>query len=294
MNRSLRVVLLACSLLTLSCASSSQGPSIPALFGKDLISTPLEEYRITFSPDGRSLYFARSRAFFPVGRAASIMVSHWDDGTWSSPAIAPFSGRWADLDPFITPDGQRIYFASIRPVGGIPRKDADLWYVERAGEGWSEPIHLGDEVNSPHDELYPSIGPDGRLYFGSDRPGGRGGWDIWEATPRADGTYSAARNLSNVNSPSWDFNPAISPDGRYLVFTSIGRTENVGLGDLYASWANGPGWSVAVHLNGWVNSPSDDYHPSFSPDGRILYFVRRHGPSTGGDIYALPWDLIQP
>lgn len=267
--------------------------TIPALFGKDVISSTLEEYRPSFTPDGRTIYFARSRAFFPVSRRSTILVSHWENGMWSPPQVASFSGTWPDIDPFVTRDGNRIYFASIRPVDGRERSDSDLWYVERRGDSWSDPIHLG-AVNSPHDELYPSIAPDGTLYFGSDRPGGRGGWDIWRSFPGKDHRYGPAINLNNLNSAAWEFNPAISPDGRYLVFTSIGRTENVGMGDLYVSWKNGPNWSVAVHLNPWVNSPADDYHPSFSPDGQLLYFIRRQSPATGGDIYAVPWSLVQP
>ena len=68
------------TLLLLSCASVNDEPSIPALFGKDVFSTTLEESRISFTPDGRTIYFARGRAFFPVSRQASIFVSHWVNG----------------------------------------------------------------------------------------------------------------------------------------------------------------------------------------------------------------------
>lgn len=284
---------LAGLMLLTACGSMRDEGTIPALFSRDVISSPLEEYRISFTANGRTAYFARSREFFPLSRQASILVSEWSDGQWTTPVIAPFSGTWPDIDPFVTRDGKRIYFASIRPVDGVTRTDSDLWYVEWRDTGWSEAIHLGP-VNSSHDELYPSIAPDGTLYFGSDRPGGRGGWDIWKSRPGQDRRYGEAINLSNVNSAAWEFNPAISPDGRYLVFTSIGGTENLGMGDLFVSWKNGPNWSVPVHLNPWVNSPADDYHPSFSPDGQLLYFVRRQNPATGGDIYAVPWSLIEP
>lgn len=280
-------------LLLTGCATArDESNTIPALFAKDVISSPLEEYRISFAPDGRTIYFARSRAFFPVSRQSAILTSQWQNGTWSEPQTAPFSGRWADIDPFVTPDGRRIYFSSIRPVDGEERTDSDLWYVERRGSGWSEAIHVSG-VNSRHDELYPSLAPDGTLYFGSDRPDGRGGWDIWKAAP-AGGGFGTPVNLHDLNSSQWEFNPAISPDGRYLVFTSIGRTENIGMGDLFVSWSNGPTWSVPVHLNPWANSPADDYHPSFSPDGQLLYFIRRQNPATGGDIYAVPWSMVQP
>lgn len=278
--------------LLMACTSSRDDGTIPALFGRDVISTALEEYRVTFAPDGKTIYFARSQAFFPVSRESTILTSRFENGSWTPPESASFSGRWPDIDPFITRDGQRIYFSSIRPVEGEMREDSDIWYVDRQGDGWSQPVHLA-AVNTPSDELYPSLGPDGTLYFGSDRPDGRGGWDLWGARPAAGG-FSSPFNLHDVNSPDWEFNPTISPDGRYLVFTSIGRTEGIGMGDLYASWSNGPTWSFPVHLNPWANSPADDYHPSFSPDGQTLYFVRRQSLARGGDIYAVPWNLVQP
>ena len=52
---------------------------------------------------------------------------------WSDPVIAPFSGKYTDMGPFITLDGQRVYFSSIRPVNGVLRGDIDLWYVEHPG-----------------------------------------------------------------------------------------------------------------------------------------------------------------
>lgn len=288
-----RTPLILILLLLPACSSLRDDGSIPALFARDIISSPLEEYRISFAPNGRTIYFARSRAFFPVSRNAAIFVSHWHGEGWSEPMIAPFSGTWPDIDPFVTRDGSRLYFSSIRPVDGQTRTDSDIWYVERAGDGWSEPIHVTG-VNTAYDELYPSIAPDGTLYFGSNRPDGRGGWDIWKAARRGGSTFAAPVNLHDLNSAQWEFNPAISPDGRHLVFTSIGRTENIGMGDLFVSWSNGPMWSMGVHLNPWANSPADEYHPSFSPDGQLLYFIRRQNPASGGDIYAVPWSLVQP
>jgi Tol biopolymer transport system component len=279
--------------VVLSCGSANVPTDFSTLFAPGVISTPMEEYRIAIDTDGRTVYFARSEEFFPASRKATILRAELVDGKWTPPTIASFSGTYPDIDPFISPDGKRLYFSSIRPVDGEQRTDLDLWYVERTPDGWSEPRNLG-EVNSRYDELYPSVAPDGTLYFGSNRPGGSGGWDIWKALPGKDLRYGPAIHLPNVNSAADEFNPAISPDGRYLVFTSIGRTENLGMGDLYVSWRNGPYWSLPVRLNPRVNTPADEYHPVFSPDGRGLYFVRRVSPERGGDIYVIPWSLVAP
>ena len=136
----------------------STASSTPGIFAPDAISDDNEQWRITFTPDGKTAYFAESPEFFPFTRQATIYVSTFVDGAWTEPVVAPFSGQYSDIDPFISPNGQRLYFSSIRPVDGVMRGDIDLWMVERTATGWSEPFHLGPEVNSPADELYRQIG----------------------------------------------------------------------------------------------------------------------------------------
>ena len=268
----------------------SAPPAEPSVFGAGTFSTGAEEYRITFTPDGKTAYFARGAQFFPLSRQATIMVSHRAGDTWSTPVVATFSGTYPDIDPFVTPDGQRLFFSSIRPVGGQARRDLDLWMLERRPDGqWGDPIHLGAAVNSESDELYPSVAADGTLLFGSDRPGGLGGWDIYHASRSPDGTYTAASNVgAPINSVHWEFNPAIAADGQTLVFTSLNRPGGRGLGDLYQSRRVSGAWEEPRPLEAQVNTPDDEFHPSLSPDGLILYFVRRAARSQG-DLWWTTW-----
>src|SRR5688500_8587930 len=121
----------------------SVATSTPAIFAPDVISDDNEQWRITFTPDGKTAYFAESPEFFPFTRQATIYVSTLVNGAWTEPVVAPFSGQYSDIDPFLSPNGQRLYFSSIRPVDGVTRGDIDLWMVERTPDGWSEPIRLG-------------------------------------------------------------------------------------------------------------------------------------------------------
>ncbi|WP_164021399.1 PD40 domain-containing protein [Pyxidicoccus trucidator] len=267
---------LLAALALLQTPSASAAPRVPEVFLPGLVSLPgQEEYRIAFTPDGRTAFWGVGEELFPVSRQATIVYSEWRHGRWSEPRVAPFSGVHSDIDPFISPDGRRLFFSSIRPVNGAPRADVELWVVERRGNGWSEPRHLGAAVNSTSDELYPSVDACGTLYFGSDRPGGYGIWDIWRAYPRADGTYGPAENLGPaINTESLDFNPTITPDGDTLLFASIGREDGFGYGDLYMAERVRGRWRPAHNLGPQVNTAQDEYHPSLSPDGRTLYFVR--------------------
>ena len=261
----------------------------PRIFEPGLISTDREEYHITFTPDGDTAYWAVGDQFFPISEQATIVWSTRVDGKWSAPQVAPFSGVYSDIDPFISPDGSKLYFSSIRPVDGQERTDVDLWVVERDGSSWGEPRHLGPTVNSPSDELYPSVDSDGVLYFGSERPGGFGGWDIWRAYPTGGG-YGPAENLGEtINGELWEFNPFITPDGRTLIFTGLNQPDGYGLGDLYASAVKAGEWTPRRNLGDRINSELDDYHPSLSSDGKTLYFVRHsYEPWVPGNIYYVP------
>ncbi|NUT31837.1 MAG: hypothetical protein HOV79_02070 [Hamadaea sp.] len=272
--------------------ADAAGAAEPArVFAPGVISTEVEEYRIVFDAGGNTAYFGRSQEFFPAARQATIMVTHKTDGVWCPPVPAPFSGVHSDLDPFVTPDGGKLFFSSIRPVGGVPRTDVDLWVVDRVRDGWGEPRHLG-AVNSEADELYPSVAADGTLYFASDRTGG---FDIYRSRPLPDGTYGPAENLgAPINTGAWEFNPVVLPAGDVLLFTGLNRDGGAGLGDIWASFRGRTGWSTPKPLGGAINTAADEYHLSFSPRYDRVYFVRHtYDPWVPGDIYTLPvWRLL--
>ncbi len=255
-----------------------------SVFAAGSISSDDEEYRITFTPDGETAYFARGTGFFPQSRKATILESRLVDGAWTEPVPASFSGTYPDIDPWVSPDGESLYFSSIRPVDGAEVGDAEVWRVDRTGDGWGEPVHVA-AVGSDGDELGASVSADGVLWFASDRPGGAGGWDLYTAAPDGDG-FAAPTSAANINTGIWEFNPAISSDGSVLVFTSIGRLDGSGLGDLFVSTSTDGTWSAGEPVA--INTPADEYHGSFSPDGDTLYFVRRTGQ---GDLYEFPWAL---
>jgi Tol biopolymer transport system component len=266
------------------------------VFAPGVVSDAREQWRLTFTPDGRTAYFAASDGFFPLTRRATIYVTHRRGEGWSPPEVAPFSGTHADIDPFVTPDGRRLYFASIRPADdGAPRADVDLWVVERTSAGWGAPRRLGPEVNSPDDELYPSASADGTLYFASGpmRPGAGTHFDVFSAARRGAGFAARAPLDAAVNTApapgggpqdAWEFNPEISADGRTLVFTSL-RPGGHGLGDLYVSRRHGARWTPARNLGPRVNTAADEYHPTLARDGATLYFVRRR--PAPGDFYRI-------
>lgn len=264
----------------------TEGPAVEPVIVEIADAQPFT-WRFAVAPDGQSALIGQSSGFFPSTRESRIVqVRLQSDGSWGSPEPVSLSTEaTADLDPFYTPDGSRLWFSSIRPVDGEARSDTDLWYVDVAEDGtFGEPVNPGPAVNSPREDLYPTVGPDGALYFGSDRGGN--GFDIWRTLPNPDGTWGTPEALpAPVTTAAWEFNPALAPDGQTLVFTGLNREGGLGAGDLWFSTPDGDGWSEPVLLEA-VNTSGDEYHASFSPDGTTLYFVR------GGRLHQVPVDAL--
>lgn len=189
-----------------------------------------------------------------------------------------------EVDPAISPDELTLYFASLCP-GGLG--GGDLWMVTRAAreDPWSEPVNLGEKVNSSAGDWGPKIAPDGlSLYFYSNRSGGKGGSDIWMTTRTAvDAPWQNAVNLGTpINGSAADLDPSISADGLTLYFDRAQTT-------LYEARRSSTtvSWTTAQVVASSLNSAGDDCHPNISPDGLSIYFCSTRSGGYGAmDIYA--------
>lgn len=256
--------------------SGAQRPFVePAIFGEGVISTRDHEASVTFTPDGKTVYFVKST---PDLSLRVILVSNFNGDRWSTPEVASFSGQHTDTDPFLSPDGKKLYFVSRRPVAGAtPKADADIWMVEKTGAGWSEALRLDAPVNSESQEASPSVTADGTLYFSSNRAGGKGAADIYRAR-FVEGRYTTPENLGDViNMPSPELQVFVSADERVLIFAAAGRADTQGGIDLYVSrWQDGA-WSQAASLGNKINSAGADTAPRISPDGRYFFWTSTRG-----------------
>lgn len=272
-------------LLAITTGASAQNATPPPLpfFGlvrtdsvqivaPGFISTGLSERDGCFSADGKEFYYS-----VWTGTYGAVVMTRLGTEGWTPPEVVPFSGRYSDVEAFLSPDGSRLYFASNRPATGEgPPKDYDIWYVERRGTLWSDPINVGPPVNSSKDEFYPSVTLEGTLYVTAEYDSSEGGEDIYRFVRRGDG-FGPAENLGRgVNSAKGEFNAYVDPHERYLLFSSFGRADQIGGGDLYVSWRLADGsWGPARILGPEVNSKSLDYCPWMSADGRFLLFSSR-------------------
>jgi Tol biopolymer transport system component len=271
--------------LSVDCAAQSRHAyasdkpiSEPVMFGEGVISTPLDELNACFTPDGETIYYCINA---PSNRIGVIMFSQFEKGKWRSPQVAPFSGQYTDYDPFISPDGKRLFFISNRPLEGKPvegkRPNFDIWVVEKNKTGWSAPTNLGAPVNNDADQYYPSIAANGTLYFSTIKQGDKGGFDLYRAG-FVDGKYTEPEKLSDaVNSQFTEIDACIAPDESFIVFASYNRPEELGRGDLYISYQQNGEWTPAKNLGEKINSNAREYCPILSPDGKYFFFTSFRG-----------------
>ncbi|WP_394821568.1 TolB family protein [Pendulispora albinea] len=259
------------------------------IFAPGVISTPASEGRLVLTADGQTAYFHR---FLANENRLVVFESRRDPrrDVWSEPVAASFSNTaFNDFDPFVTLDGKYIYFSSDRPTdgGSTARPDWEIWRAPRTRTGWGAPVHLGPEVNTPDNELFPSTTDDGTLYFNSDRQGGFGAWDIYHARRKGSGFEPAVNAGPGINTANWEFNPMPSPDGRFIFFGSIGRTDSFGGADIYTSVKRDGQWLPSKNAGPCINTAQEEFHPSFAWARGSLLFVRSATPEDQGDAYEL-------
>lgn len=250
-------------------------PATAGIFGEGSISTFMNERDFALSPDGKEIYFTIST---PKSTLQTIVYcKKLREGEWSTPEVTSFAGNFSDLEPAFSADGETLYFSSNRPIEGKETKDFDIWRVKRVGNGWGKPENLGFPINTKADEFYPSIAKNGNLYFTAQYAVGIGKEDIYVAS-FVNGQYQKPVVLdSAINSKMYEFNAFVSPNEDYILFTSYGRKDDSGGGDLYISLKDKNGnWKAAINLKD-LNSAQLDYCPFVSGDGKTLFFTsERH------------------
>jgi Tol biopolymer transport system component len=250
------------------------------MFAPDIVSTDQSEINSVFSPDMNEFYFTT----WTRETGTKILVTSQIDGQWSAPQVASFSNHPSDVDPAISYDGKRLYFATRRPRPGESeaRKEGfDLWSVERTESDWGEEQYLGQVLNSGKSQVYPTATRDGTLYFQAVREDGYGKADIYR------------ENLGPaINSQNYEGDVFIAHDESYLIVSVYGRDDDLGGGDLYISFQGSGGkWSPLKNMGGAINSDKRDFCPMVTPDGKYLFFSsKREGE---GDIFWVDAMVIE-
>lgn len=172
----------------------------------------------------------------------------------------------------VTPGGHTMFLTRWTISNG--KKTASIFSSNNVNGAWSEPVEA--TINAAgYNTQQPFVSPDGKyLLFASDRPGGKGGFDLWQAALNADGAIGAATNMGDAINTEFDEQaPYFHAPSNTLVFSSNGRTGMGGY-DFFFSKQQGNGWSAPQNFGYPVNSVKDDiYFASRGPANNILQEV---------------------
>ena len=254
------------------------------LFEDGLISTADRgEAFPFFAPDGTQLFFSTHNSEWSFH---TLYVTSRESDSWTEAELLPFSGKYSDRAPRLSPDGRSLYFSSNRFLKGHPQGDYNIWVVRRATHGsWGEPEALPETVNTPAHEYHAVITRKGELFFSRVTDPERDAHDIFVSV-RGEGGFSEAVKvgppISDGHSQPDIF---VAPDGDFMILVITDGPQSHGGDDLYVSYRHDGDWTVPMNLGPRVNTEGYDYGPSVSPDGRLLMYTR-HDRGLG-DIYAV-------
>ncbi len=244
----------------------------PELFADNILARNYNSFHstIAFNPEGNECYWQCD-----FGKQEfTVMWSRIRDGRWTKPEIAPFAkAEYRDDSPFITPDGNRFYFLSRRPLKeGEKIGKENIWVMNRIENGWGEPEPLPECINSMtgiHWQV--SADGNGNLYFSSYQMEARGRRGDIYCSENKDGNYSNPVKLESIiNSQDYEFSPFISPDGSYLLFSR--ETYGVGNCRIYITFRTKEGrWTQPVNL--YESYGIKGICPMITRDGKFLFYL---------------------
>jgi len=195
--------------------------------GKWSVPVPVESLNSEFedgtpniSSDFTTLYFTRCKKGKNQQLGCQIMSATASGSDWSDPKVEleALGDSVTSAHPAISQDGNTLYFVSDMP-GGLGEND--IWKVSRGqGGSWGDPVNLGEEINTPGNELYPFVHKDGTLYFSSDSRVGLGGLDIYKASRDEAGSWRLENMKPPINSPEDDFGIVFEADVERGFFSS--------------------------------------------------------------------------
>ena len=230
------------------------------------VNTVYEEGACCFTTEVKTMYFTRCTHDPEYPRYAQIMYSNRSDAAWSKPQEFYISKDTltAFAHPAVSGDGRWLYFSSNMPGG---HGGYDIWRIGLDNHGLTAPENLGDRINTPGNEMFPSCRFNGELYFSSDGLPGMGGLDLFMAKQDTLGNWTVRNLRSPMNSAGDDFG---------MTFEGI---HNRGL--FSTNRGNGRGWDeimsfvcpeIIQSVKGWVYE-KDGYE---LPEG-LVYMVGNDG-----------------
>lgn len=231
------------------------------------INTEFSEYLPAFSADGQTLIYTTRD-----NRQEDFYISYFDGENFSQGTpLLDLNTSNNEGAHCLSPDGEYLFFTGCHMQDS--QGGCDLYITTKQDSQWIKPVNMGPTVNSRNWDAQPSLSPDGkRLYFASERKGGKGKSDIWYVDFK-DGKWGQPINAGDaINTEGNEASPYIHLDGQTLYFRSDGH---VGMGDydLFLSRWDKNEWGEAQNLGYPINSTGSEGALSVSTDGKYAYYA---------------------
>ena len=210
------------------------------------LNTEADEGASCLSPDQREMYLTQCVTDPSYPRYAQIVKSNRSDAAWGKASSVELTKDTLSCfaHPAVSPDGQWLYFVSDMPGG---KGGLDIWRVRITSAGYGGVENLGELINTPGNEMFPTFRPNGDLYFSSDGHPGMGGLDIFIAHPGKTGRYVLEHPGYPLNSQGDDF--GMTFEGvKNRGFFSSNRNDGRGWDHIY-SFVNP---EIVQSVKGWV------------------------------------------
>ena len=265
--------------------SGDDEPISQTLSGDYLGQTPPGTVAELFAPEFFTFELYTVPVFSPAGDEvcwreldtdnSEIFMMKQVNGVWEEPEVMSFANGNRSHCPFFSDDGNRLYFTSFEQVPGITKETNEyIWYVDREGENWTNPIPMDSQINSYKMHYLFSLSSNGNIYFTNkdenDDP------EILVSYFN-DRNYESPIKLENsINSERIgvsDSSPFIAPDETYLIFSKV-DVQVSGYAELYISFKKSDGsWTIAQPIEQINELNSHEMYPTVSNDGQYLFFL---------------------
>ncbi len=261
-----------------------------------ILNTKHSEIAPVISPDGKTLYFGRSKEYFYEYGTSDFDIwysTRKPDGSWSAPKKlnASWNNKGDNIVIASSPDNNSLLVEGLYDkYGAYSDKGISITFKQKDGS-WSVPkqVKIDNYVNLGEYETFcPSA--DGKvLILAVTRPEGYGGEDLYVSFRQPDGTYSKPKNLGPVlNTFGDEATPFLAPDGKTLYFSSDGH-PGYGSMDIFVTKRLGDGWfnwSVPKNLGPKVNNKDWNTYLSIAAQGDVA-FMSESTPTGGEDIFII-------
>lgn len=232
-----------------------------------------------FSPDGSLFFLAVGDSTYS---SAKLYYSKRVNNVWTPFSEPPFlSGFTFSHEPVFSADGKTLIFTGKNGTGTL-----DLWTVRYSAQGWDTPVAMPSPISSNAKEYRGSTMADGTFFFGSSRSGMM---QVYKANHDTSRVLDVVPVGPPISTNSFEGDPCIAADGRFLVFYSARDGKS---SDLYVSFRDAKGgWGAPINLGDRFNSSDDEYGAHLSSDGKYMFFTRHS--STGNTIYWVASSAIE-